>query len=152
LTGDQIARNAAIQIYMTNGLKDLSDTQDYKYVYNLLLNIEKYNNPVFEQYVEKFINYSYKEVLTPQIDAEGNPVLNENNEQVFVTESVRVFESIDAISIFLFYQIFLAFILSIYWTYQNPISVSRNDSNEAEVNGKFLPKIPRPSFGKRKKK
>jgi hypothetical protein len=43
-------------------------------------------------------------------------------------------------------------VLSAYFTYQNPIVISKNSMGENEVEGKILPRLPRIGFGKRKNK
>ena len=140
LTVEQMAENFAIQSVLDNGLDRLGeyDRDGYQYAYNLIRKIEKYNAvdesgvKVYRKYVEKFINY------TGDIDG----VRSEDFE----------FESVDALSAFLFYQLFLALVLSAYFTYQNPIVVNRNSAGENEVEGRIFPRMPRIGLGKRKKK
>lgn len=132
LTGDEIAKNSAIETSLIYGL-DVLNRDDYQYVYNIMRRIEKYNRTDLEgteyyrEFVEKFINY------------EGDL---DNDFEVI---------SVNSIAVFLFYQLFVALILALYFTYQNPISVQRNDMNENEVQGRILPRLPKVGLGKRKK-
>lgn len=104
----------------------------YQFAYNLLRKIEKYNSPVYTTFVEKFINYTGDLTGARGVDYE--------------------FVSVKGLSAFLFHQIFLAFVLSIYFVYQNPIVVNKNQYGENEVEGRFFPKLPKIGFGKRPKK
>jgi hypothetical protein len=136
LNGESTRKNTAIQFALTYGIEELRNfsIKDYQYVYNIQRKIDKYNTlneegvPVYRQFVEKFINYTG--------DLNG----------------VYEFQSVNAVSAFLFYQLFLAFVLSVYFTYQNPIVIKRNMNGESEVEGRFLPRVPKIGFGKRPKK
>jgi hypothetical protein len=135
LSGESTKKNTAIQFALTYGIEELKEfsIKDYQYVYNIQRKIDKYNTvneegvPVYKQFVEKFINY------TGNLDGQYE------------------FESVNAVSAFLFYQLFLAFVLSAYFTYQNPIVIKRNMNGESEVEGRFLPRVPKIGFGKRNK-
>jgi hypothetical protein len=136
LTGEHTRKNTAIQFALSYGMDELKDfsIKDYQYVYNIQRKINKYNAvgedgvPVYRQFVEKFINY------TGDLDGEYE------------------FESVNAVSAFLFYQLFLAFVLSAYFTYQNPIVINRNMNGENEVEGRLFPRVPKIGFGKRPNK
>jgi hypothetical protein len=104
----------------------------YQFAYNLLRKIEKYNSPEYTRFVEKFINYTGNLNGTRGVDYE--------------------FVSVKGLSAFLFHQIFLAIVLSAYFVYQNPIVVNKNQNGENEVEGRFLPRLPKIGFGKRPKK
>jgi hypothetical protein len=104
----------------------------YRFIYNLLRKIDKYNSEVYKPFIEKFINYTGDLNGARGVDYE--------------------FQSVKGLSAFLFHQIFLAIVLSLYFVYQNPIVINRNQSGENEVEGRFLPRIPKISFGKRKDK
>jgi len=103
--------------------------KEYNDIYNVELLIEKYN----------------------QIDPE-------TNEPVFAKYIGKFYDdegNFKAVGMLLFYQIFLAVILSMYFTYQNPIIINRNATNENEIEGRFLPRVPRigrVGLGKRHKK
>jgi hypothetical protein len=130
--GNNIVYTGTVEDYLAGNYADLSREQ-YAFLYNLESKLNKYNSvdeegtPVYKHFVEKFINY--------EGDLDGE----------------HKFTSVDAVSAFLFYQLFLAFILGVYFTYQNPIIIKRNDQGGNEVEGKVLPKVPRFGFGKRKK-
>jgi hypothetical protein len=139
--GNFINYQIAAGDYLSNNYDNMTIKQ-YQFFHNLEIKLAKYNAvavdeqtgqtyEVFRKYVEKFINYSG--------DLDG--VRGEDYE----------FESVDALSAFLFYQLFLALVLSVYFTYQNPIVISKNSMGENEVEGKILPRLPRIGFGKRKK-
>jgi len=136
LNGEATRKNTAIQFALTYGIDELRNfsIKDYQYVYNIQRKINKYNAlnengvPVYRQFVEKFINY------TGNLDGEYQ------------------FTSVNAVSAFLFYQLFLALVLSAYFTYQNPIVINRNSNGENEVTGRLFPRVPKVSLGKRNKK
>jgi hypothetical protein len=131
--GNNIVYGGTVEDYLTGSYENLSQEQ-YAFLYNLESKLNKYNSvdeegiPVYKRFIEKFINY--------EGDLEGE----------------YEFTSVDAVSAFLFYQLFLAFILGVYFTYQNPIVIKRNDQGASEVEGKVLPKVPRFGLGKREKK
>jgi hypothetical protein len=135
LTIEQASKNTAIQNYSVYGIDVIKnvDRDNYEYVHNLLLKIDKYNRVdenglyVYRQFVNKFIIY--------------NGDLNGEYE----------FTNVNALSVFVYYQIFLAIILSMYFTYQNPIVIKRNENNENEVEGRILPRLPKIGFGNRNK-
>jgi len=103
--------------------------KEYNDIYNVELLIEKYN----------------------QI----NP---ETGEPLFAPYVLKFYDSsgnFRAVGMLLFYQIFLALILSVYFTYQNPIVINRNELHENEVEGRFLPRLPKLGkigLGKRQKR
>jgi hypothetical protein len=145
LTAEQRAQNYAIETAIANGINELGqyDRDGYQYVHNIVRKIAKYNRvavdentgqtyKVYRRYVEKFINYTGNLDGLRGVDYE--------------------FESVDALSAFLFYQLFLALVLSAYFTYQNPIVISRNSAGENEVEGRVFPRVPSIKLGKRKKK
>lgn len=140
VTSEDFTKNLMIDKAIIFGINSLrtTDFDAFVYTYNIQRKIDKYNSvgldglPIYRTFVEKFINY------TGDIDG----VRGEDYE----------FESVDALSAFLFYQIFLAIILAMYFTYQNPIVIKRNSGGENEVEGRFLPRVPRLGFGKRPKK
>lgn len=140
LTVEEMAENFAIESALANGLSRLGeyDRDGYQYVYNIVRKIEKYNavdengEKVYRKFVEKFINYTGDLDGVRGVDYE--------------------FESVDALSAFLFYQLFLALVLAAYFTYQNPIVVNKNSAGENEVEGRIFPRMPRIGFSKRKKK
>jgi hypothetical protein len=121
--GQNIVYSGTVDDYLVGNYENLSRDQ-YQFLYNLEVKLYKYNAvneegvPVYKEFVEKFINY------------DGD--LNGEYE----------FQSVNAVSAFLFYQLFLAVVLSLYFTYQNPIVISRNGSGENEVEGRVLPKLP----------
>jgi hypothetical protein len=134
LSIDQASKNTAIRNYIVYGIDVIKsvDRDNYQYIHNLLLKIEKYNRvdegngiPVYRSFVNKFIAY--------QGDLSG-----EYN-----------FTHVNALAAFVYYQIFLALVLSAYFTYQNPIVIKRNENNENEVEGRILPRLPKIGFGKR---
>jgi hypothetical protein len=133
LTIEQASKNTAIQNYSVYGIDVIKnvDRDNYEYVHNLLLKIDKYNRVdenglyVYRQFVNKFIIY--------------NGDLNGEYE----------FTNVNALSVFVYYQIFLAIILSMYFTYQNPIVIKRNENNENEVEGRILPRLPKINLGNR---
>lgn len=130
--GANIVYEGTVDDYLRGDFENLSRDQ-YQFLYNLEVKLYKYNavdeqgEPVYRRFVEKFINYE------GDLDGEYE------------------FQSVNAVSAFLFYQLFLAVVLSAYFTYQNPIVISRNGSGENEVEGKVLPKLPF-RFTKRPKK
>jgi hypothetical protein len=145
LTVEQRAENFAIETVLSNGLNSLGqyDRNGYQYVYNILRKIAKYNAvgineetgetyKIYRRYVEKFINYTGNLNGVRGVDYE--------------------FESVDALSAFLFYQLFLALVLAAYFTYQNPIVVKKNGFGENEVEGNVLPRFPKLGLGKRNNK
>jgi hypothetical protein len=140
VTSDDFTKNLMIEKASMFGINSLraTDFEAFVYTYNIQRKIDKYNSVgsdgqlVYKPFVEKFINY------TGDLDGDRG----EDYE----------FESVDALSAFLFYQIFLAIILALYFTYQNPIIIKRNNSGENEVEGRFLPRVPKIGFGKRDKK
>jgi hypothetical protein len=140
--GNFINYQIAVGDYLSNNYENMTIKQ-YQFFHNLEIKLAKYNAvavdeqtgqsySVFKKYVEKFINYSG--------DLEG--VRGEDYE----------FESVDALSAFLFYQLFLAIVLSAYFTYQNPIVISKNSIGENEVEGKIFPRFPRIGLKNRKNK
>jgi len=96
----------------------------YNDVYNTEQAIQKYNavdsegNLVFEQYMIKFFN-------SEEIGGEV------------------VYTSIKTSGAFLFYQITLAIFLSLYFVYQSPLKIRPNEFGENEVQGNFLPRLPK---------
>ena len=113
-----------VVMYENGDMTDKRDYDYYKFFYNVEIKLEKYNaedsegNPVFEIYVQKFLNEDQT--------------------------------AINATTALLFYQIFLAIVLSMYIVYQNPIHIRRNEFNEGEVEGRALPRSPFrfPKFGR----
>lgn len=130
--GQNILYSGTVDDYLDGNYENLSRDQ-YAFLYNLEVKLSKYNAvneegiPVYRRFVEKFINYE------GDLDGEYE------------------FESVNAVSAFLFYQLFLAVVLAAYFTYQNPIVISRNGVGENEVEGRVLPKLPF-RFTKRPKK
>jgi hypothetical protein len=104
----------------------------YQFIFNLQRKIQKYNSPEYTKFVEKFIDYTGDLYGVRGIDYE--------------------FLSVKGLSAFLFHQIFLAIVLAAYFTYQNPIVITRNSEGENEVQGRFLPRVPKIGLGKRDKK
>jgi hypothetical protein len=90
--------------------------KEYNDVYNVEIMIAKYN----------------------QVDTNGNPVFEKYIVKFFDEDG-----NFKAVGMLLFYQIFLAVILSLYFTYQNPVIINRNASNENEIEGRFLPRVPK---------
>jgi hypothetical protein len=140
--GNFINYQIAVGDYLSNDYDNMT-IDHYQFFHNLEIKISKYNATaineetgqtykVFRRYVEKFINYSGNLNGVRGVDYE--------------------FESVDALSAFLFYQLFLALVLAAYFTYQNPIVVNRSATGENEVEGRIFPRLPRIGLGKRKKK
>jgi len=135
--GNNVVYSGTVDDYLIHNMTDISQNQ-FQFIYNVQRKLAKYNSEidgvkVYEKFVKKFVNYS---------GTLENGVRGLDYE----------FESVNALSAFLFYQIFLAFILSIYFTYQNPIVIKKNAIGENEVQGRFFPRIPRVGFGKRPKR
>lgn len=126
INGAIIARNGAAEGYWLT-------PKEYQAVYNVALKILKYNSSVYRKYVEKFINYS----LLTEDGLDGDYGIDYE------------FISVKATSAILYYQYFLALVLAIYFTYQNPIVIKRNENGENEVQGRVFPRI---GFGKREHK
>jgi hypothetical protein len=57
-----------------------------------------------------------------------------------------------AVGTLLFYQVILAVILSVYFTYQLPIVIERNEMNETQVKTRIGPRMPKISFRRREKR
>jgi hypothetical protein len=136
LTLEERRVNNAIDLFLDTGMdgvEELGTQQDYRFIHNLNLKLAKYNRvneageKVYRTYVEKFINYR------------GN------------LDGEYEFISVSGTATFLFYQLFLAVILSMYFVYQNPIVLRRNEYNENEIEGRFLPRLPQISLGNRGK-
>lgn len=116
--------------YQITGSKEAWFKQ-YNDVYNTELKIEKYN----------------------EVDAEGIPIYQDFAEKFLVLDTTTgEYTNIKATAAILFYQIFLAIILSGWFVYQSPIGMKRNANNEMEVEGRFLPRLPKFSGLKRKQK
>ena len=137
LTLEQRRVNNAIDLFLDTGMEGvdkLGTQEDYRFIHNLNLKLAKYNRTnelgekVYRKYVQKFINFS------GDLDGEYG------------------FISVSGTATFLFYQLFLAVVLSAYFVYQNPIVLRRNESNENEIEGRFLPRLPRPSLQSRAKR
>jgi len=131
--GRNIVYSGTVTDYLEGNYENISKDQ-YKFFHNLEIKIIKYNAvdeegaQIYRKFVQKFINY------------EGD------------LDSEYEFTSVNAVSAFLFYQLFLAFVLSIYFTYQNPIVIKRNQDGSNEVEGRILPKVPKFKLEKRDKK
>jgi len=93
---------------------------DYKDLMNIKFRIAKYNDPDFEVYNSKFF------------------------------EETTDGERFKAVGTLLFYQIILAVFLAIYFTYQLPIVIERNENNETELKSKIGPRMPKIRLMKRK--
>jgi hypothetical protein len=130
--GRNILYSGTVNDYLSGNFQNMSQRQ-YAFLYNLEVKLVKYNRvnetgrPVYRDFVEKFINY------------EGN------------LDGEYEFTSVNAVSAFLFYQLFLALVLSLYFTYQNPIVIKRNLDGQNEVEGRMFPKLPSFGLGKRNK-
>jgi len=130
--GRNIVYSGTVDDYLNKQYANMSQSQ-YAFLYNLEVKLTKYNRvdeterPVYRDFVEKFINYE------GDLDAEYE------------------FTSVNAVSAFLFYQLFLALVLSVYFTYQNPIVIKRNIDGQNEVEGRMFPKLPSFGLGKRNK-
>jgi hypothetical protein len=135
---EQSLKNTAIRNYLTFGLDTVknSDRDNYEYVFNLLRKLDKYNRTqpsgdglteisIYKPFVNKFIIYSG--------DLNGE----------------YTFSHVNALAVFVYYQIFLALVLSAYFTYQNPIVIKRNENNENELEGRILPRLPEIKLGNR---
>jgi hypothetical protein len=147
LFGRNIVYAGTVQDYLSENLENISQEQ-YKFLYNTQRKIEKYNRVrdgirVYQRFVEKFVNY--------EGNINGTRIVGDDYTQQDLINGYY-FTSVDSVSAFLFYQLFLALVLAAYFTYQNPITVKKNLNNENEIEGRFLPRLPKISLGKRNKK
>jgi hypothetical protein len=144
--GANISYAGTVQDYLNGNMTNISQSQ-YKFIFNTERKLEKYNSVtdgvrVYQKFVEKFINY--------EGNINGVRLTSENPTSSELLNGYQ-FKSVDAVSAFLFYQLFLALVLAAYFTYQNPIIIKKNTLGENEVEGHLLPRMPKLGLGKRNK-
>ena len=80
---------------------------------------------------------------------------NANEGALFARFNSKFFDEngeFKAVGTLLFYQIILAAILAVYFTYQLPIVIERNENNETQLKSKLGPRMPKFRFKKREKR
>jgi hypothetical protein len=150
--GRNIVYAGTVTDYFNGNFTNISINQ-FKFLYNTERKIAKYNataineetgqtHKVYQKFIEKFVNY--------RGNLNGTRLPDNYTGEVLANQ--YSFESVDAVTAFLFYQLFLALVLSAYFTYQNPIVINRNSNGENEVEGRIFPRVPKVTLGKRKPK
>jgi hypothetical protein len=126
--------------------KDIDDLNGY----DIAGIMNSYNTETRADFIEMYNKDAYKALYNINFMIEK---YNDGEGETFSIYMGKFFNEegeFKAVGTLLFYQIILAVVLAIIFTYQIPIVIERNEMNETQVKSKIGPRLPKIRFMKRK--